>query len=63
MNYISQGKLSVAKVLFEFVNKELLPDTNVDPKIFWDGLDKNVHELTPINKKSADFLAASKYSV
>jgi len=55
MNYISQGKLSVAKVLFEFVNKELLPGTNISPKKFWDGLDKYVHELAPKNAKLLGF--------
>ena len=51
MNYIKQGKLSVAKELLEFVNKELLPGLNIDPKNFWSGFDKAVHELSPINKK------------
>ena len=51
MNYKSQGKLSVAKELLDFVNNELLPDTNVDPVKFWTGFDKAVHELSIINKK------------
>ena len=55
MKYISQGNLSVSSLLLEFVNKELLPGTNVDPKSFWDGLDKNAHELTPKNKKLLEF--------
>jgi len=55
MNYISQGKLSIAKVLFEFVNEELLPETNINPKKFWDGLDKYAHELAPKNAKLLKF--------
>ena len=51
MNYIKQGKLSVKKELLEFVNKELLPGVSIDPKNFWSGFDKAVHELFPINKK------------
>ena len=51
MNYIKHGKLSVEKELLEFVNKELLPGISIDPKNFWSGFDKAVHELFPINKK------------
>jgi len=51
MDYISKGKLSIAGILLKFVNNELLPGTDIDPKKFWDGFDKYVHELSPINKK------------
>ena len=49
--YVSLGRLSIASELLNFVNNELLPGTGVTKKRFWDGLDKCVHELTPINKK------------
>ena len=55
MDYISQGKLSIAGVLLRFINNELLPGTNIDPKRFWEGLDKCAHELTPKNKKLLEF--------
>ena len=55
MDYILQGKLSVAGVLHRFVNNELLPGTNVEPKKFWDGLDKYAHELAPKNKELLEF--------
>ena len=51
MKYNSQGKLSIAEELLNFVNKELLPGTNINPKKFWDGFDKAVHELAPKNKE------------
>ena len=51
MDYISQNKLSVAGVLFRFVNDELLPSTNIDPKKFWSCLSKYAHELAPKNKE------------
>jgi len=50
MDYILQGNLSVAGVLLRFVNEELLPGTNIEPKTFWDGLDSSLHELAPKNK-------------
>ena len=51
MNYKTQGKLSVAEELLEFVNNELLPGTDINPNEFWSGFDKSVHELSPLNKK------------
>ena len=51
MDYILQGKLSIAGVLFRFVNNELLVGTGISPKKFWDGLDKHAHELAHKNKK------------
>ena len=55
MDYILQGKLSIAGVLFRFINNELLPDTGIDPKKFWEGLDKYAHELAPKNAKLLEF--------
>ena len=51
MKYIQQGRLSLAEELLKFVNNDLLPGTNIDPKKFWSGFDKAAHELAPINKK------------
>ena len=49
--FIKINNLSVAKVLFDFVEKELLKGTNVSPDHFWQGFDRVVHELAPKNKK------------
>jgi malate synthase len=43
--------LSVSNVLLNFVNKELLPGTNISKKQFWYGLSKTLHDLSPKNKK------------
>ena len=51
MEYISQGKLLVSAKLLEFVNKDLLPGTNINIEKFWKGFDKTVHELTPRNRE------------
>jgi len=55
MDYISQGKLSVAKIMHRFINSELLPGTGIDPEKFWDGLDICVHDLAQKNKKLLEF--------
>jgi len=42
--------LSVSNKLFNFVNEELLKDTNISSEKFWVGFDRAVHELAPKNK-------------
>jgi len=49
--FIKINNLSVAKVLFDFVDKELLKNTDITPDHFWQGFDGVVHELVPKNKK------------
>lgn len=49
-NYIQVGNLRVAKVLHDFVNSKVLPDTGVEQAQFWGGLDALIHDLAPKNK-------------
>jgi malate synthase len=49
--YTKINNLSVSNILLEFVNNELLKDTKILPKKFWEGFSKALHELTPQNKK------------
>ncbi len=49
--FIKINTLSVSKNLADFVNNELLPGLDVNEKNFWDGFDKSINELAPINKK------------
>ncbi len=50
-NYKKIGKLFVSKILFNFVNKELLEKTKVSPNKFWVGLDRSFYSLREKNKK------------
>jgi malate synthase len=47
---VSAGNLRVARVLYDFVNNEALPGTDIDPDSFWSGVDKVVNDLTPKNQ-------------
>jgi malate synthase len=47
---VSAGNLRVARVLYDFVNNEALPGTEIDPDSFWAGVDKVVTDLTPKNQ-------------
>ena len=51
IKYKVVNNLKISQNLLEFVNNELLKDTNITPEKFWAGFDKTVHELAPINKK------------
>jgi malate synthase len=44
------GNLRVARVLYDFVNDEALPGTDIDPDSFWAGVDKVINDLTPQNQ-------------
>ena len=54
MNKISKYNLKISPTLFDFINNEVLPGTNLDPDKFWNKFDQAVHELAPINKKLID---------
>ena len=49
--FVKIFELSVSKILFDFINNEILRGTNISNKRFWSGFNKAVHELMPINKK------------
>ncbi len=51
---VTVGNLRVARSLYDFVNDEALPGTDIDPDTFWSGVDKVVADLTP---KNQDLLA------
>ena len=50
----SHGGLTIATVLYNFVNDDLLRGAPITTKEFWDGFDVAVHQLAP---KNADLLA------
>ena len=50
-SFIKINTLSVSKNLADFVNNELLAGLDINEKDFWDGFDKSINELAPINKK------------
>ena len=49
--YTKIHNLSVSNKLLNFINEELLKDTNISSEKFWEGFDKVVHELAPKNKE------------
>jgi len=50
MNKIKKENLTVSSVLFDFINKEVIPDIDTNTDEFWKKFDSAVHELAPINK-------------
>ena len=47
---VTVGNLRVAQVLYDFINNEALPGTDIDPDSFWVGVDKVVTDLSPQNQ-------------
>ena len=54
MERIQVAGLSVAKVLHDFIEREALPGTGVEPDAFWNGLSTLVRELAPRNRGLLD---------
>ncbi|WNG90728.1 malate synthase G [Mycobacterium sp. ITM-2016-00318] len=48
---VTVGNLRVAQTLYDFVNNEALPGTEIAPDTFWSGVDKVVADLTPKNQE------------
>ncbi len=53
--YIKINNLQVSEKLSNFVNDELLKNTNVSSENFWSGLEKTLDELAPKNKELIKF--------
>ncbi|HEY6650194.1 MAG TPA: malate synthase G [Mycobacterium sp.] len=51
---VTVGNLRVAQVLYDFINNEALPGTDIDPDSFWAGVDKVVTDLSPQNQDLLD---------
>ena len=51
MKLISKNELKINQTLFNFINKEVLPGTDIVQDDFWSKFANVVHELAPINKK------------
>jgi malate synthase len=45
------GNLQIVKTLFDFVNQEVLPGTNINQDIFWSGVESIITDLSPENHK------------
>lgn len=50
-DYVKAGTLQVATELYEFINSEVIPASEVDQEQFWSGLGSLVKDLAPRNKE------------
>ena len=50
MNIINKNGLKISSTLFDFINREVIPGTNIDSDSFWNKFSRVVHELAPVNK-------------
>ena len=48
--YVKAGGMQVASVLYDFIEKEALPQSGVNPEAFWKGTGQIIRDLTPKNK-------------
>jgi len=50
MSLIEKNGIKINSKIFEFINKEVIPGTNIKSEEFWGNFAKAVNELSPINK-------------
>ena len=50
MKIITINDLKINRTLYDFINNEVLPGTDINQENFWKDFSKVVHELSPINK-------------
>ena len=48
--YVTKGKLSVAGELLEFIESSALPNSQIEPTVFWQGFEQVLENLIPLNK-------------
>ncbi|HEY9052775.1 MAG TPA: malate synthase G [Gammaproteobacteria bacterium] len=49
-HHIQAGKLQVAQVLYDLVEKEIIPGTDIEPRAFWHSLEQCLYDLGPQKK-------------
>lgn len=47
--YVQVGNLQVASTLYDFINGQVLPGSEVEQTAFWSGFDQLIHDLAPEN--------------
>ena len=51
MSFTEKNGLKINSKLFNFINNEVIPGTDIKSDEFWKNFEKTVHELAPLNKK------------
>ena len=51
MKTIDKNNLKISVLLYDFINDEVIPGTNIESSKFWEGFSNAVHELAPLNKQ------------
>ena len=51
MKTLDKNNLKISVLLYNFINEEVIPGTNIESGKFWEGFSNAVHELAPINKQ------------
>lgn len=50
-SYVQVGNIKVAEVLYNFVNREALPETGLDIEQFWQDFEKLLEDFSPRNRE------------
>ena len=48
---LDRSNLQVAETLVDFIEKEALPNTNINAELFWNKFEVVLNKFAPLNKK------------
>ena len=48
---LNRGNLQVSEILVDFIEKEALPNTNINAELFWNKFEVVLNKFAPQNKK------------
>ena len=51
MEKVIKNKLKISKVLYEFLENDVLSPLNVNSDLFWKGFEEIIYKFSPLNKK------------
>ena len=60
MNKVDKNGLKISLALYDFINNEAIPGTDINSDEFWIKFSEVVHELAPINKSLVEKEKRSK---
>ena len=63
MEKVIKNKLKISKVLYEFLENDVLLPLNVNSDLFWKGFEEIIYKFSPLNKKLLEKIILINYKI
>ncbi len=51
MGKVIKNKLKISKILYDFIQNDILSPLNIDSNLFWSGFEEIIYKFSPLNQK------------